>query len=144
MQNCCESLTNHFVVDVTLWNNGALSHKFWKAKIILFILFGHSLAFVKWHWWVHNNYYYASWRQINSSQNFIMLEVPHFFTYKPILAISWDCKSSRPSNRLVLSKRKVKPLNSEVVFESQIPGYKPNPVSHEKSLRKILKKSLGL
>ena len=40
--------------------------------------------------------------------------VPYFFTYKPTSAISWDPKSYRPSNRLVLSKRKRKTI-----------GYKP-------------------
>lgn len=63
------------------------------------------------------------------------------------LAISRDHKSQRPFSRLTLSKTKVAPPNSAIVFESQTLGYKPNPVSHEKSpkrLCQIVKKSRGL
>lgn len=40
----------------------------------------------------------------------ISSNTPYFFTYKLTLATSWDPKSLRPSNRLVLPKRKSKTI----------------------------------
>ena len=45
---------------------------------------------------------------------YVCMYIPYLFTYKPTSAISRDPKSYRPSNKLVLSKRKRKAI-----------GYKP-------------------
>lgn len=49
------------------------------------------------------------------------------------MAISRDPKSKTPSIRIMLSEKKVKPLNSAFFFKSQTLVYKPIPVSYEKS-----------
>ena len=54
-----------------------------------------------------------NWPLSQSPPNQLLI-LPYFFTYKPTSAISRDPKSYRPSNRLVLSKRKRKTI-----------GYKP-------------------